>query len=183
MMLAGRFFAGMGIGFLGVLAPCEFLLSACSEHMLMFQCISPKLVCISSRDYKASDLHLAHPSNRGRLTATFQLFIGIGAFVAGWIGYGCSQGAAGTQVEWRVPVSRVFYMMHSTLLMVQLALQMLPAVPLVCLTFLLPESPRFDLLPCQMIRSCLIHQMAHDQRTPSRCSQIARPAPLARQHQ
>ena len=48
---------------------------------------------------------IAHPSNRGRLGATFQLFIGIGAFVAGWIGYGCSQAQPGTALEWRVPVS------------------------------------------------------------------------------
>lgn len=48
---------------------------------------------------------IAHPSNRGRLTALFQLSLGVGAFVAGWIGYGCQQGAMGTQVQWRVPVS------------------------------------------------------------------------------
>lgn len=70
---------------------------------------------------------IAHPSNRGRLGATFQLFIGIGAFVAGWIGYGCAQAQPGTALEWRVP----------------LALQMLPAIPLVFLTFMLPESPRW----------------------------------------
>lgn len=70
---------------------------------------------------------IAHPSNRGRLTATFQFFLGIGAFVAAWIGYGCQQGAMGTPLQWRLP----------------LGFQALPAVPLVLLTFLLPESPRW----------------------------------------
>jgi len=74
--------------------------------MLIVQCTSPKSVRQTSLylDRMVTD-HTAHPSNRGRLTATFQLFIGIGAFVAGWIGYGCSQGSPGTQIEWRVPVS------------------------------------------------------------------------------
>lgn len=44
MMLAGRFFAGMGIGFLGVLAPCGF-----PERLvvitLTLQCINLKSVC------------------------------------------------------------------------------------------------------------------------------------------
>ncbi|ORX38169.1 general substrate transporter [Kockovaella imperatae] len=70
---------------------------------------------------------IAHPSNRGQLTALFQLSLGIGAFVAGWIGYGCQQGAMGTQIQWRVP----------------LAFQMLPAIPIVLCLFVLPESPRW----------------------------------------
>jgi MFS family permease len=108
-MLAGRFFAGVGIGFLGVLAPCESTESL--DHprkMLIYQYTNLKSVrqmfpALSERSTNC----IAHPSNRGRLTATFQLFIGIGAFVAGWIGYGCSRGAPGTQVEWRVPVGHL----------------------------------------------------------------------------
>jgi hypothetical protein len=39
------------------------------------------------------------------LLTIVQFFLGIGAFVAGWIGYGCSQGSPGTALEWRLPVS------------------------------------------------------------------------------
>ena len=78
MMLAGRFFAGLSIGMLSLLAPL----------------------------YQSE---IAHPSIRGRLTtlqqvgpvvlhgdtverctdriAFIQFFLGIGAFIAGWIGY------------------------------------------------------------------------------------------------
>ncbi|OCF54382.1 glucose transporter [Kwoniella mangroviensis CBS 10435] len=89
-MFAGRFFAGIGIGMLGVLAP-------------------------------------PHPSKRGMLTATFQFFLGIGAIVAGWIAYGVQQTHPNDPIAWRLP----------------LAFQMLPAVPLLLLSFLLPESPRW----------------------------------------
>ncbi|KAK8850309.1 hypothetical protein IAR55_004226 [Kwoniella newhampshirensis] len=95
-MLAGRFFAGVGIGMLGLLAPL----------------------------YQSE---IAHPSVRGMLTATFQFFIGIGAIVAGWIAYGVAQTHPNEAMAWRLP----------------LGFQMLPAVPLVLMTFLLPESPRW----------------------------------------
>ena len=92
-------------------------------------------------------LNAAHPSNRGRLTATFQFFLGIGAFIAGWIGYGCQQGAMGKPLQWRLPVStpprrRLRPTRDATRANGQLAFQAMPALPLVILTFLLPESPR-----------------------------------------
>lgn len=95
-MLAGRFFAGYGIGSLGMLAPL----------------------------YQAE---IAHPSHRGRITTLFQFSLGLGAFIASWVVYGCNLHQSGKASEWRVP----------------LALQMLPAIPLATLTFLLPESPRW----------------------------------------
>ncbi|WVQ97251.1 hypothetical protein IAU59_004362 [Kwoniella sp. CBS 9459] len=95
-MMAGRFFAGIGIGMLGVLAPL----------------------------YQSE---IAHPSARGMLTATFQFFLGIGAIVAGWIAYGLAQTHKEAPIAWRLP----------------LALQMAPALPLLLLSFTLPESPRW----------------------------------------
>ncbi|WWC86547.1 uncharacterized protein L201_001424 [Kwoniella dendrophila CBS 6074] len=95
-VFAGRFFAGLGIGMLGVLAPL----------------------------YQSE---IAHPSKRGMLTATFQFFLGIGAIVAGWIAYGVQQTHPNDPIAWRLP----------------LGFQMAPAVPLLLLSFLLPESPRW----------------------------------------
>ncbi|WVF70918.1 hypothetical protein IAT40_005713 [Kwoniella sp. CBS 6097] len=95
-MMAGRFFAGIGIGMLGLLAPL----------------------------YQSE---IAHPSARGMLTATFQFFLGIGAIVAGWIAYGLAQTHKEAAIAWRLP----------------LALQMAPALPLLLLSFTLPESPRW----------------------------------------
>ncbi|OCF45339.1 glucose transporter [Kwoniella heveanensis CBS 569] len=97
-MMAGRFFAGIGIGMLGNSEILE----------LIFRC-------------------LAHPSARGMLTATFQFFLGIGAIVAGWIAYGLAQTHKEAPIAWRLP----------------LALQMAPALPLLLLSFTLPESPRW----------------------------------------
>ncbi|KAF8589970.1 general substrate transporter [Ramaria rubella] len=96
MMLAGRFFAGFGIGILADLAPL----------------------------YQAE---IAHPSIRGRLTTLQQFMLGIGAFVASWVTFGTSAGLKGTPAEWRVP----------------LGIQMIPALPLLTLILLLPESPRW----------------------------------------
>nr|XP_018267441.1 glucose transporter [Kwoniella dejecticola CBS 10117]OBR89599.1 glucose transporter [Kwoniella dejecticola CBS 10117] len=70
---------------------------------------------------------IAHPSKRGMLTATFQFFLGIGAIVAGWIAYGVQQTHPNDPIAWRLP----------------LGFQMAPAVPLLLLSFLLPESPRW----------------------------------------
>ncbi|CAO1626765.1 unnamed protein product [Sympodiomycopsis kandeliae] len=70
---------------------------------------------------------IAHPSIRGRLTTLQQFFLGIGALAATCCIYGTSQNYQGTVFEWRFP----------------LALQILPALPLACLTMLLPESPRW----------------------------------------
>jgi hypothetical protein len=47
---------------------------------------------------------VAHPSNRGRLIATFQFFIGIGAIIAGWVAYGVAQTHPGSAMQWRLPV-------------------------------------------------------------------------------
>ncbi|PWN27522.1 MFS general substrate transporter, partial [Jaminaea rosea] len=96
MMLAGRFFAGYGIGSLGMLAPL----------------------------YQSE---IAAPSRRGALTTLVQLFLGLGALVASFVVYGCNVNLEGTEAEWRVP----------------LALQMVPAIPLATMIFMLPESPRW----------------------------------------
>ncbi|KAL7419267.1 hypothetical protein Q5752_006104 [Cryptotrichosporon argae] len=70
---------------------------------------------------------IAHPSIRGRLTTLEQLFLGVGSFIAGWIGYGLTKNNYGSVAQWRIP----------------LGLQITPAIPLLLLTFLLPESPRW----------------------------------------
>lgn len=69
---------------------------------------------------------LAHPSIRGTVTALQQLMIGIGAFVATWVGWGCYTQLTTTSAQWRIP----------------LAIQNIPAIILAALTFLFPESPR-----------------------------------------
>ncbi|KAK9470238.1 general substrate transporter [Dipodascopsis tothii] len=69
---------------------------------------------------------LAHPSIRGRVTALQQFFLGIGALVASWIGYGCYISFADNR-QWRIP----------------LGIQMAPAVILGSLIFFFPESPRW----------------------------------------
>lgn len=58
MMMAGRFFAGWGIGWLSMLAPL----------------------------YQSE---IAQSSIRGCLTTLQEFFLGIGALVASWVGYGC----------------------------------------------------------------------------------------------
>ncbi|KAK3946350.1 general substrate transporter [Diplogelasinospora grovesii] len=71
---------------------------------------------------------IAHPSIRGRITALQQFMLGIGAFVAGWIGYGCFIHLNnGTTAQWRIP----------------LGIQILPAAVLALLILLFPESPRW----------------------------------------
>ncbi|KAJ7082307.1 general substrate transporter [Mycena epipterygia] len=96
MMLAGRFFAGFGVGIMSDLAPL----------------------------YQAE---IAHPSIRGRLTTLQQFMLGIGAFSASWITFGCSAGLKGHPSEWRLP----------------LGIQIIPALPLISFILLLPESPRW----------------------------------------
>ncbi|KAJ6573225.1 general substrate transporter [Mycena sp. CBHHK59/15] len=96
MMLAGRFFAGFGVGIMSDLAPL----------------------------YQAE---IAHPSIRGRLTTLQQFMLGIGAFSASWVTYGCSAGLKGSPAEWRLP----------------LGIQIVPALPLISFILLLPESPRW----------------------------------------
>ncbi|KAJ7137406.1 general substrate transporter [Mycena crocata] len=96
MMLAGRFFAGFGVGIMSDLAPL----------------------------YQAE---IAHPSIRGRLTTLQQFMLGIGAFTASWVTYGCSAGLKGHPSEWRIP----------------LGIQIIPALPLISFILLLPESPRW----------------------------------------
>ncbi|KIY73957.1 general substrate transporter [Cylindrobasidium torrendii FP15055 ss-10] len=70
---------------------------------------------------------IAHPSIRGRLTTLQQFMLGIGAFIASWVTYGCTAGLRGTEAEWRVP----------------LGIQIIPAIPLVCFILFFPESPRW----------------------------------------
>ncbi|KAF7304179.1 MFS domain-containing protein [Mycena indigotica] len=99
MMLAGRFFAGFGVGIMSDLAPL----------------------------YQAE---IAHPSIRGRLTTLQQFMLGIGAFVASWVTYGCSARLKGLPAEWRIPLG------------VQACI-IIPAIPLFSFILLLPESPRW----------------------------------------
>ncbi|KIJ37508.1 hypothetical protein M422DRAFT_69241 [Sphaerobolus stellatus SS14] len=70
---------------------------------------------------------IAHPSIRGRLTTLQQFMLGIGAFLASWITFGCSNNLKGSQAEWRIP----------------LGIQITPAIPLILFILLLPESPRW----------------------------------------
>ncbi|KAG8878213.1 hypothetical protein FRB98_006314 [Tulasnella sp. 332] len=70
---------------------------------------------------------IAHPSIRGRLTTLQQFFLGIGAFIASFVGYGCFKNYPDGPAGWRLP----------------LALQMAPAIPLAAMIFLFPESPRW----------------------------------------
>ncbi|CDZ98511.1 general substrate transporter [Phaffia rhodozyma] len=70
---------------------------------------------------------IAHPSIRGRLTTLQQFFLGIGAFIASFMGYGFYTNYPGREIQWRVP----------------LGIQILPALPLAALIFLFPESPRW----------------------------------------
>lgn len=69
---------------------------------------------------------LAHPSIRGRVTAIVQFMIGVGAFLATWIGYACFKDLKNRDSQWRIP----------------LGFQIIPAVILAALTFMFPESPR-----------------------------------------
>ncbi|KAJ7097090.1 hypothetical protein B0H15DRAFT_31565 [Mycena belliarum] len=70
---------------------------------------------------------IAHPSIRGRLTTLQQFMLGIGAFTASWVTYGCSAGLKHQPSEWRIP----------------LGIQIIPALPLISFILLLPESPRW----------------------------------------
>lgn len=69
---------------------------------------------------------IAHPSIRGRVTALQQFMLGIGAFVAGWVSWGCFINLT-NEGQWRIP----------------LGIQILPALALAALILLFPESPRW----------------------------------------
>ncbi|KAI0144149.1 general substrate transporter [Hypoxylon sp. NC0597] len=69
---------------------------------------------------------IAHPSIRGRVTGLQQFMLGIGAFLAGWISWGCFTNLR-SDGQWRIP----------------LGIQMFPAVILAALILLFPESPRW----------------------------------------
>jgi sugar porter (SP) family MFS transporter len=73
---------------------------------------------------------IAHPSIRGRLTTLQQFFLGIGALIAAWINYAMIHNYHGSVLQWRFP----------------LGFQMAPAVPLLFVTLILPESPRWLML-------------------------------------
>lgn len=84
--------------------------------------------------------------------STFQFFIGVGAVVAGWIAYGAAQGKHfGTPLQWRLPLafqSEPPGEPHVALLDDWLnprwsSAVVAPAIPLVFLTFFMPESPRW----------------------------------------
>ncbi|KZO99447.1 general substrate transporter [Calocera viscosa TUFC12733] len=68
---------------------------------------------------------IAHPSIRGKLITLTQFFLGIGAFIASWIGYGAFFWQ--DQRQWRVPFG----------------IQAVPAVPLFAFILFFPESPRW----------------------------------------
>lgn len=59
---------------------------------------------------------IAQPSIRGRLTTLQQFFLGIGALVASWTGYGCFKNYIDGR-QWRIP----------------LAIQLVPVIPLALL--------------------------------------------------
>ncbi|KAI2776585.1 general substrate transporter [Daldinia loculata] len=69
---------------------------------------------------------IAHPSIRGRVTGLQQFMLGIGAFLAGWISWGCFINLT-NDAQWRIP----------------LGIQNLPALVLAALILLFPESPRW----------------------------------------
>ncbi|KAI1800584.1 general substrate transporter [Daldinia bambusicola] len=69
---------------------------------------------------------IAHPSIRGRVTGLQQFMLGIGAFLAGWISWGCFINLSNS-AQWRIP----------------LGIQNLPALVLAALILLFPESPRW----------------------------------------
>ncbi|KAI1462783.1 general substrate transporter [Annulohypoxylon moriforme] len=69
---------------------------------------------------------IAHPSIRGRVTGLQQFMLGIGAFLAGWITWGCFRNFTDS-AQWRLP----------------LGIQNLPALVLAALILLFPESPRW----------------------------------------
>ena len=100
---AGRWMAGVGVGFLVMIIPL----------------------------YQSE---IAHPSIRGTITALQQFMLGIGSFVAGWIGYGTFIHLT-SQAQWRLP----------------LGLQMVPAVILAALIMQFPESPRVSSYSFQII--------------------------------
>ncbi|OQE16511.1 hypothetical protein PENFLA_c027G05733 [Penicillium flavigenum] len=71
---------------------------------------------------------ICHPKIRGRVTALQQFMLGIGALVAGWVGYGTYTNLAPTNdAQWQLP----------------LGLQIAPAVLLGLLISFFPESPRW----------------------------------------
>ncbi|KAF3765891.1 general substrate transporter [Cryphonectria parasitica EP155] len=68
---------------------------------------------------------IAHPSIRGRVTALQQFMLGIGSFVAGWLSYGT-------------------YLLNNTgAFRIPLGIQIIPALILVSLILIFPESPRW----------------------------------------
>lgn len=94
-LMAGRFLAGLGVGFLTMIIPL----------------------------YQAE---IAHPDIRGTITALQQFMLGLGAFVASWVGWGTFNIYRDTR-QWRIP----------------LGVQIIPAVFLAALIFVFPESPRW----------------------------------------
>ncbi|KAF5365047.1 hypothetical protein D9758_010993 [Tetrapyrgos nigripes] len=114
MMLAGRFFAGFGVGIMSDLAP---LYQVGGNSTSKYQ---RKIDDSAASEYRTSNLE-------DILDVITQFMLGIGAFAASWITYGCSAGLKGTQAEWRIP----------------LGIQIFPALPLISFILLLPESPRW----------------------------------------
>ena len=116
MMLAGRFFAGFGVGILADLAP---LYQAEIAHPSMRGSLTTLQQFMLGIGGECS-VTLTYPA----LTMTSV------AFIASWVTYGTAQGGAtvGTQAEWRVP----------------LGIQIIPAIPLFAFILLMPESPRWQ---------------------------------------
>lgn len=127
-LYGGRAIAGLGVGFLVMIIPV----------------------------YQGE---IAHPSIRGRVTALQQFMLGIGAFIAGWLSYGtftikdtgafrskslANSGFTPTQSQPRACVGRATTNPSSAQPpSVPLGIQLIPAVMLVSLILLFPESPRW----------------------------------------
>ncbi|XDG04525.1 hypothetical protein ABKA04_004140 [Annulohypoxylon sp. FPYF3050] len=112
-LYAGRAIAGLGVGFLTMI-----IRNQAND--------TPEAFTYTNSHTAVYQSEIAHPSIRGRVTALQQFMLGIGAFMAGWITWGCFRNYTNS-AQWRLP----------------LGIQNLPAVILAALILFFPESPRW----------------------------------------